>query len=147
MNRGVSLESGSARYLQNISIGSHRILADEPSDSGGADLGPNPYELLMAALGACTSITVRMYAERKKWPLEGVRIGLSCAKVHAQDSAESDARPVLIDRIELEIALVGDLTEDQRTRLLEIANHCPVHRTLTSQVQVVTRSVPSLAPQ
>ena len=141
MSRNVIVESGRSRYVQNISVGPHLLQADEPSDAGGNDAGPNPYELLLAALGACTSMTVRMYAERKQWPLQGVHVRLSYAKVHAEDCAECDTRVAMVDQIEIEISLLGDLSEDQKRRLLEIANKCPVHRTLTSQVQIRTRLI------
>jgi uncharacterized OsmC-like protein len=92
---------------RTISIGPHVLQADEPSDWGGNDAGPNPYELLLAALGACTSMTVRMYAERKQWPLEGVHVGLTYARVHAEDCAECDNELRLADRIEIEISFFG----------------------------------------
>ena len=136
MPRSVSVSSGSSRYLQNIAVGPHVIRADEPNNSGGNDAGPNPYELLLAALGACTSITVRMYAERKQWPLQGVHVGLSYSRVHAEDCAECDTKVGIVDRIEVVISFTGDLSEDQQRRLLEIANKCPVHRTLVSQAQI-----------
>jgi uncharacterized OsmC-like protein len=128
-------------------VGSHALQADELSDSGGDDVGPDPYELLLAALGACASITVRMYAERKLWPLEGVHIVLTHAKIHAEDCATCDSKSAMIDQIEMGISFVGDLSEDQQRRLLEIASICPVHRTLTSRVQIhTTPFVPSSIP-
>ena len=136
MTRNVSVDAGRLRYVQNISIGPHVLRADEPSDGGGNDAGPNPYELLLASLGACTSITVRMYAERKQWPLEGVHVDLSYARVHAEDCAQYDTAARMVDRIEMQISFVGDLSEEQQRRLMEIASHCPVHRTLSSQVQI-----------
>jgi len=137
--RNVYVDAGRLRYVQEVSVGPHRLQADEPSDSGGKDAGPNPYELLLAALGTCASITVRMYAERKEWPLQGVHIGLSYARVHAEDCAECDIEVRMVDQIEMEICLVGALSEDQQRRLMEIANKCPVHRTLTSQIQIRAR--------
>ena len=141
MTRTVVVNSGPSRFGQNISVGPHRLRADEPPDVGGNDEGPNPYELLLAALGTCTGMTVRLYAERKQWPLQGVHVRLSYAKVHAEDCAECDTRVAMVDQIEIEISLLGDLSEDQKRRLLEIANKCPVHRTLTSQVQIRTRLI------
>jgi uncharacterized OsmC-like protein len=136
MSRSVVVRSGSSRFGQTISVGPHVLPADEPNEYGGEDAGPNPYELLLAALGACTSMTVQMYAERKQWPLRGVQVNLSHAKVHAEDCAECETKVGMIDRIELRICLVGDLSEEQQRRLLEIADKCPVHRTLTSEVHV-----------
>ena len=139
MPRRVCVSSGSSRYLQNISIGPHVFSADEPGDFGGNDEGPNPYELLLAALGTCTNITVRMYAERKLWPLLGVNVRLSCGTIHAEDSAASAAKVSMVDRIEMEISFTGDLSEDQFHRLFEIANRCPIHRTLVSHVEICSR--------
>jgi uncharacterized OsmC-like protein len=139
MSRSVSVRSGSSRFGQIISVGPHVLQADEPSEYGGNDAGPNPYELLLAALGACTSMTVQMYAERKQWPLRGVQVGLSHARVHAEDCAECETKVGMVDRIELEISFTGDLSDEQRQRLLEIASKCPVHRTLTSRAEIFTR--------
>jgi uncharacterized OsmC-like protein len=146
MPRSVRVNSGPSRYLQIISVGPHVLQADEPNDFGGNDAGPNPYELLLAALGACTSMTVRMYAERKQWPLRGVQVSLSYAKVHAEDCAECETKVGMIDRIELGISFTGDLSEEQQRRLLEIANKCPVHRTLVSRVQIDTRLIVAGSP-
>jgi len=135
----VGVDAGPLRYAQTISVGPHVLQADEPVDVGGNDAGPNPYDLLLAALGSCASITVRMYSERKQWPLQGVHVGLLWGRVHAEDCAECDTELRMVDGIEMEIAFLGDLSEDQRQRLLEIANKCPVHRTLSSQVQIRAR--------
>lgn len=139
MPRSVRANSGTSRYDQIISIGPHVLQADEPSDYGGNDVGPNPYELLLAALGACTNMTVRMYAERKQWPLEGVQVSLSYARVHAEDCADCETKVGMVDRIEVGISFTGDLSEEQQRKLLEIASKCPVHRTLVSRVQIDTR--------
>ena len=146
MSRSVFVHSGPSRYVQNISVGPHVLQADEPSDSGGDDAGPNPYELLLAVLGACTSMTVRMYAERKQWPLQGVQVSLSHARIHAEDCAECDTKIGMVDRIEVEVSFTGDLSEDQQRRLFEIANKCPVHRTLVSRVQIDSRLIVSSSP-
>ncbi len=139
MPRSVRVNSGPSRYGQIISVGPHVLQADEPSDYGGDDAGPNPYELLLAALGACTSMTVRMYAERKQWPLQGVQVSLSYARVHAEDCAECETKVGMVDRIEVGISFTGDLSEEQQSKLLEIANKCPVHRTMVSRAQIDTR--------
>jgi len=139
MPRKVSVAGGRLKYVQEISVGSHVLQADEPSDAGGDDAGPNPYELLLSALGACTSITVQVYARSKQWPLEGLHVSLSYAKVHAEDCANCDTEVRTIDRIEVEISLRGNLSEDQRRRLMQIADKCPIHRTLTSKIEILTR--------
>jgi uncharacterized OsmC-like protein len=138
----VSVESASPEFLENISVGQHRLQADEPTSAGGQDAAPTPYELLLAALGACKAITVRMYAKRKGWPLQGVQLNLSHAKVHAADCANCDSGGSLIDQIDVEIKLQGALSAEQRRILLAIAEKCPVHRTLTSQVQIRSRTKP-----
>jgi uncharacterized OsmC-like protein len=140
VSRDVTIDAGKPRFLQNISVGPHSLHADEPVAVGGHDAGANPYELLLAALGSCASITVRMYAERKQWPLEGVHIELSWARIHAEDCADCDSNLQMVDGIEMELAFLGDLSEGQRLRLLEIANRCPVHRTLSAQVPILTRA-------
>jgi uncharacterized OsmC-like protein len=147
MPRSVVVKSGPSRYGQNISVGPHGIQVDEPRDVGGNDEGPNPYELLLAALGACTSMTVRMYAERKQWPLQGVEVRLAHSRIHAEDCAECETKQGMLDRIEAEITFIGDLSDEQRHRLMEIANICPVHRTLVSEVQIRTRLAMSNGPR
>ena len=109
--------------------------------AGGTDVGPSPYDLLIAALGACTSMTVSLYARRKQWPLEAVTVKLTHQKVHAADCENCEQKDGLLDQIEREVELHGTLTEEQRARLLEIANKCPVHKTLTSQIHILTRLV------
>lgn len=115
------------------------IVADEPESVGGTNLGPTPYDLLTASLGACTSMTLRMYADRKEWPLEATTVHLKYRKVHARDCERCETEEGKIDHIEREITLEGDLDDDQRQRLLEIADRCPVHRTLHSEIHVETR--------
>jgi len=143
VSRSVVVEAGRLRYAQNISVGSHLLRGDEPVSAGGSDVGPNPYELLLAALGTCTSITVRMYADRKQWPLESVHIELSYARVHADDCTACDKELNLVDGIEMELSLFGELSESQRQRLTEIANKCPVHRTLESPIPIHARLAPA----
>jgi putative redox protein len=132
-------ETREGKFAQAITVGKHRLPADEPASAGGTDTGPSPYDLLLAALGACTAMTVRMYADLKQLPLDKVTVRLQHEKVHAQDCAECETREGKIDRIEREIELAGRLDEAQRSRLLEIANKCPVHRTLHSEVWIPTR--------
>jgi putative redox protein len=140
MTRAVIVKSGEVRYAQTILVGYHSFHGDEPFDVGGQDAGPNPFELLLAALGTCTSITVRMYADRKGWPLEDVQVRLAYAMVQAEDCGASNGQ--LTDGIQEELIVVGDLSEAQRKRLAEIAARCPVHRTLTKPIQICTRLVP-----
>ena len=137
-------EPGQGNYVRHLRMGSHFALADEPVEVGGQDLGPNPYELLLAALGSCTSITVRMYAELKKWPLRRISVRLRHRKIHRADCADCVQDPSLgakVDEIERHITLEGELSEEQRQRLLQIANRCPVHQTLTSDIRIVTALV------
>lgn len=128
-------------FTQDITAGEHQLRADEPVAVGGTDTAPNPYDFLLAALGACTSMTLAMYARRKQWPLESVTVRLRHSKVHADDCAECETRSGTIDRIEREIGLAGALDAGQRSKLIEIANKCPVHRTLASEINIRTRLV------
>lgn len=138
-------ETGQGSFQQEVVTGRHHLLADEPRGAGGDDTGPSPYGLLLAALGTCTSMTLRMYAARKGWPLEGVRVGLSHRKIHAHDCADCETRAGRVDEIERRIELSGALDDEQRSRLLEIADKCPVHRTLHSEIKVRTREEPRRA--
>jgi uncharacterized OsmC-like protein len=128
-------------FAQEIVAGPHRMASDEPVESGGTDTGPSPYDLLLAALGSCTSMTVAMYARRKQWPLRDVTVRLRHFKVHAADCADCETREGMLDLIERDIELGGSLTDEQRGKLLEISNRCPVHRTLTSHVEIKTRLI------
>ena len=136
---GEVVVTGGEGFVQEIVARSHRLVADEPTEVGGTDQGPTPYDLLLGALGACTSMTLRLYANHKKLPLERVRVRLRHAKIHAVDCAHCEEKTGKIDRIEREIEVLGPLTEEQRLRLLEIADKCPVHRTLESEIEVVNR--------
>jgi uncharacterized OsmC-like protein len=139
--RSVVVRGSAAGFAQEVVAGPHRMAADEPVSVGGTDTGPSPYDFLLAALGACTSITVGIYARRKGWPLEEVAVHLRHSKIHASDCAECETKQGMLDRIELDLHLGGSLTKEQRSKLLEIANKCPVHRTLTSEVVIATQAV------
>ena len=133
---------GSAQgFTQEMTVAGHRLVVDEPRAFGGTDTGPSPYDLLIGALGACTSMTVSLYARRKQWPLRAVTVRLRHAKIHASDCANCDAKVGMLDGIERDVELHGDLTVEQRAQLLEIANKCPVHKTLTSEINIRTRLV------
>jgi putative redox protein len=130
-------DKGSGSYTQEITAGHHRLVADEPRPIGD-DAGPTPYDLLLAALGACTSMTVRMYANRKGWPLERVRVTLRHSRIHAEDCADCETKKGFISQIDRDIELIGELDDTQRERLMAIAERCPVHQTLTSEVHITT---------
>ena len=136
-------ETGEGKFQQDILGGPHRLLADEPVAVGGLDTGPGPYDFLLAALGACTSMTVRLYAEHKKLPLERVSVRLTHDKIHAEDCEECETKEGKIDRIDRAITLDGPLDAEQRKRLLEIADKCPVHRTLNSEINIRTVERPA----
>jgi putative redox protein len=134
---------GSARgFAQEITAGSHRLQGDEPIAVGGTDTGPGPYDLLLASLGSCTSMTIGLYARRKQWPLKAVRVRLRHSRIHAADCENCETEVGMIDQIERDIELVGSLDADQRARLLEIADKCPVHRTLISEIAIRSRLLP-----
>jgi uncharacterized OsmC-like protein/fermentation-respiration switch protein FrsA (DUF1100 family) len=133
-------ETRNSKFQQTVSVGPHRLLADEPVAAGGGDSGPGPYDFLLAALGACKSMTMRLYADRKSLPLERATVTLHHSKIHAQDCAECETREGMLDQIDVAIGLEGALDAEQRKRILEIADKCPVHRTLTSEIRIVTRA-------
>ncbi len=142
-NTGViARPTGNGRFQVEISVRGRSFLADEPAEVGGEGGGPTPYELLSAALAACTAMTIRLYAERKGLGLRRVGVALRHRKVHAADCAGCETREGRLDEIAREIALEGDLAPEERTRLLEIADRCPVHRTLRSEVLVLTTVAP-----
>ena len=135
-------EAGEGKFAQHVAAGPHQLRADEPLSVGGEDSGPGPYDLVMAGLGACTSMTLRLYAERKGWPLERVTVTLSHDKIHAEDCADCETKSGRLDRIDRRLLVEGALDDEQRARLLEIADKCPVHRTLESEVVVTTGLAP-----
>ena len=145
MSREVTVIGGPSSLRQVISVGRHQLLADEPKASGGDDEGPDPYELLLSALGSCTNMTLRMYADRKGWPLKEIQVVLTHSKNYAKDCANCEQPATLLDRVKRRITLIGELSAEQRQKLLVIANLCPVHKSLTSGIDVQTELVDSVA--
>jgi uncharacterized OsmC-like protein/pimeloyl-ACP methyl ester carboxylesterase len=133
-------ETRQGKFQQTIAVGPHRMLADEPMAAGGEDTGPGPYDFVLAGLGACTSMTMRLYADRKSLPLERVTVTLKHSKIYAQDCAECETKSGMLDQIDRLIAMEGPLDAEQRKKLMEIADKCPVHRTLTSEIHIVTHA-------
>ena len=138
----VVVTGAASSFAQEIIAGKHRLVSDEPVDMEGTDTGPDNYELLLASLGSCTSMTVAVYARRKQWPLTRVTVNLKHYKIDAADCEECETKQGQIDRIEREVVLEGTLSDEQRTRLLEIANKCPIHKTLRSEINIQTRLSP-----
>ena len=140
---------GDARsFRQQIVAGKHHLLADEPVSAGGDDSGPDPYDYLLTALGACTSMTIGLYARRKQMPLESITVSLWHSRIYANDCEECESKEGMLDRIELEVELTGSLNAEQHAKLMEIAAKCPVHRTLTSEINIRLRAAQkSSAPQ
>jgi putative redox protein len=136
---GVIVRGAATGFAQEITAGPHQFVSDEPTSVGGTDSGPTPYDLLLAALGSCTSMTIGMFARRKQWPLEHVTVRLRQSRVHTDDCAACETRVATLTLIERDIELEGALDEKQRAQLLAIANRCPVHLTLTSQMNIRTR--------
>jgi putative redox protein len=132
----VVVRGGPTGLAQRIETGGHVLVSDEPVVKGGGGAGPDPYDLLCAALGSCTSMTISMYARRKGWPLEGVVVTLRHDKIHARDCADCETQEGKVDQIERVIQLLGPLDDEQRQRCLEIASKCPVHRTLSSEIVI-----------
>jgi uncharacterized OsmC-like protein len=132
----VVVRGGADNFKQEIIVGKHRLTADEPVSAGGGDAGPDPYDYLLASLGVCTSMTVGLYARRKGFPLENVTISLRHSRIYAKDCEECETKDGMLDRIDVEIELTGSLNEAQHAKLMEIAAKCPVHRTLTSEINI-----------
>lgn len=136
---------GDARgFLQEVTSGQHTFRVDEPESVGGHNEAPDPYDYLLAGLGACTSMTIGLYARKKQIPLEGVTVSLRHSRVHAADCAECETKAGMLDRIDLDVALSGPLTPEQHAKLMEVAGKCPVHRTLKSEIDIhVNRATPA----
>jgi putative redox protein len=136
----IVVRSDARSFKQEIVAGKHRLVADEPLSAGGTDAGPDPYEYLLASLGVCTSMTVGLYARRKQFPLENITVSLRHSRIYAEDCEECETKEGMLDRIHVEIELTGSLSEEQHTKLMEIAAKCPVHRTLTSEINIRLRA-------
>jgi uncharacterized OsmC-like protein len=127
-------------FKQEIIAGKHRLVADEPVSAGGGDAGPDPYDYLLTSLGVCTSMTVGFYARRNKFPLANITVSLWHSRIHAKDCEECETKEGMVDRIDVEVELTGPLTAEQHAKLMEIAGKCPVHRTLTSEINIRLRA-------
>jgi uncharacterized OsmC-like protein len=136
----IVVRGGAASFKQEIIAGKHRLVADEPASAGGGDAGPDPYDYLLAALGVCTSMTVGLYARRKQFPLENITVSLWHSRIYAQDCEECETKEGMLDRIDVEVELTGLLSAEQHDKLMEIAAKCPVHRTLTSEINIRLRA-------
>src|SRR4030095_12148813 len=132
----VVVRGGPRSFKQEVVAVKHTLVADDPVSAGGSDTGPDPYDYLLTALGVCTSMTIGLYARRKQIPLENIRVSLWHSRIYARDCEECETRDGMLDRIEVEIDLTGGLTAEQHAKLMEIAGKCPVHRTLTSEINI-----------
>ena len=139
----VVVRGDASGFFQEIVSGAHQLRADEPVAVGGGDAAPGPYDYVLVGLGACTSMTVGLYARTKKWPLENISVSLRHSRIHAKDCAECETKDGMLDRIDVEIGLSGALTSEQRAKLMEIAAKCPVHRTLKSEINIRLRTAPT----
>jgi uncharacterized OsmC-like protein len=139
----VIVRGGGHTFLQDIFAGSHRFQADEPASVGGTDAAPDPYDYLMASLGACTSMMVGLQARKRRWPLDNISVSLTHSRIHAQDCEECLTKDGMIDRIEVAVVLTGPLTSEQRSELMKTAANCPIHRALTHEINVRLRTVNS----
>jgi uncharacterized OsmC-like protein len=135
----VVVRGDAGSFKQEIVAGKHRLLADEPESAGGGDAGPDPYVYLLTSLGACTSMTVGLYARRKNLPLQTVKVSLWHSRIYAKDCEECETKEGMLDRIDVEVELTGSLSAEQHDKLMEIAAKCPVHRTLTSEINIRLR--------
>jgi uncharacterized OsmC-like protein len=132
-------------FQQKVTAGKHNFVADEPVDVGGADAGPDPYDYLLTALGVCTSMTIGFYARRNRIPLENITVSLSHTRIYAADCEECETKQGILDRIDVEVELTGPLTSEQHAKLMQVAAKCPVHRTLTSEINIRLRSAEKAA--
>ena len=136
----IVVRGSAADFRQEVTAGKHHFIADEPVSVGGSDAGPDPYDYLLASLGVCTSMTVGLYARRNKWPLENVTVSLWHSRIHARDCEECQTKDGMLDRIDVEVELTGALTSEQHAKLMDVAAKCPVHKTLTSEINIRLRS-------
>ena len=136
----VVIRGGAKNFQQEITAGKHKFVADEPLSAGGGDAGPDPYDYLLTALGVCTSMTIGLYARRNRFPLENIRVSLSHSRIYAADCEECETKQGLLDRIDVEVELTGALTSEQHAKLMQVAAKCPVHRTLTSEINIRLRA-------
>lgn len=132
----VHFHLGSKKYKTVMTAGNHELIADEPEKAGGGDEGPDPYDYLLMALGSCTTITMKMYADHKGWPVEDIYVELKHFKAHAEDCEDCDDPKAKIDKIDKELIVKGDLTQKQLDRMLEISKKCPVHKTLLNKIEI-----------
>jgi uncharacterized OsmC-like protein len=139
---GVVVRGDARSFKQEIVAGRHHLSADEPLSAGGGDAGPDPYDYLLTALGVCTSMTVGLYARRKQFPLENIIVALWHSRIYAKDCDECETKEGMLDRIEVEVKLTGSLSAEQHAKLMEMAGKCPVHRTLTSEINIRLRPAP-----
>jgi uncharacterized OsmC-like protein len=135
----VVVHGDAGSFKQEVTVGRHRLLADEPVSAGGGDAGPDPYDYLLTALGVCTSMTVGLYARRKNLPLQAIKVSLWHSRIYAKDCEECETTEGILDRINVEVELTGSLSSEQHAKLIEIASKCPVHRTLTSEINIRLR--------
>ena len=136
----IVVHGGADSFRQEIVAGKHHLIADEPISVGGGDAGPDPYDYLLAALGVCTSMTIGFYARRNHMPLENITVSLWHSRIHARDCDECETKEGMLDRIDVEVELTGSLSAEQHAKLMDVAEKCPVHRTLTSEINIKLRA-------
>jgi uncharacterized OsmC-like protein len=138
----VVVRGNASGFSQEVTVGAHRLRVDEPVSVGGGASAPDPYDYVLVGLGACTSMTLGLYARQRKWPLENITVSLRHSRIYAKDCAECETKEGMLDRIDVEVDLTGPLTAEQRTKLMEVAGKCPVHRTLKSEIDIRLQSAP-----